>query len=287
MNPGETDGESGRRRRRWLWLPMIAMLLALVALPVAVLRDLPDSPPLDQVWMATFGTYGRIERMDHEVAALFFERSTSYMLGTVQLGDAVPSMSWADESAFERDLAAGVIPAQVRAVMYDPEYWPATPVDQQQHPVAAMQAFSEAARTAGYRVVITPHPNLVEVPGGDCVARADEVMERAFLRCGIPGQAAALADVVEVQAQFLEEQPDYYGQIVGVATSQARDANPDVVVLSGLSTRFAATPEILLDAWTAVHDVVDGHYLAMPEGIRPWVGARFLGLVAQTDETRG
>jgi len=286
MNPKGNDGGSRRRRSRWLWIPIIAMLLALAAVPVAVLRVLPDAPPLDQVWMATPGTYGRIERLDHDVAALFFERPTSYMLGALQLGDAVPSMSWADEAAFERDLAAGVIPAHVRAVMYDPEYWVATPVDQQQDPVAAMQAFSEAARAAGYQVVITPHPNLALVPGGDCVAQPGEAMERAFLRCGIQGQAAAVADVVEVQAQFLEEQPDYYAQIVRVATSQARDANPDVVVLSGLSTRFAATPQILLDAWTAVHEDVDGHYLAMPEGIRPWIATRFLGLVAQTDETR-
>lgn len=274
-------------RRRWLWVPMAVMLLALITVPVAVLRDLPDAPPLGQVWMATSGTYGRIERMDHDVAALFLEAPTSYMLGAARLGDAVPSMAWADESAFERDLEAGVIPARVRAVMYDPEYWPATPLPQQQHPVPAMRAFSEAARTAGYQVVITPHPNLVAVPGADCAAQEGEAIERAFLRCGLQGQAAALADVVEVQAQFLEEQPDYYAQIVTVAASQARDANPDVVVLSGLSTRFAATPEIMLNAWAAVNDVVDGHYLALPEGIRPWVATRFLGLVAQTQETPG
>jgi hypothetical protein len=37
----------------------------------------------------------------------------------------------------------------------------------------------------------------------------------------------------------------------------------------------------MLRAWDAVVDVVDGHYLAMPHGIRPWIATRFLSLLAE------
>ena len=47
---------------------------------------------------------------------------------------------------------------------------------------------------------------------------------------------------------------------VSATAARARDANPSVLVLSGLSTSpgFPATPEMLLDAWGSVADVVDG-----------------------------
>jgi hypothetical protein len=37
----------------------------------------------------------------------------------------------------------------------------------------------------------------------------------------------------------------------------------------------------MLRAWEAVSEVVDGHYLAMPSGIRPWIATRFLSLLAE------
>ncbi len=63
---------------------------------------------------------------------------------------------------------------------------------------------------------------------------------------------------------------------VGRAAEQARAANPAALVISGLSTRFASTAQTLVDAWTAVRAIVDGHYMAVPEGIRPEVATEFL-----------
>jgi hypothetical protein len=69
--------------------------------------------------------------------------------------------------------------------------------------------------------------------------------------------------------------------LVEAAAAQAREANPDVVVLAGLSTAFAPTPGTLLAAWDAVSDIVDGHYMAVPGGIRPEVAASFLRALAE------
>jgi catechol 2,3-dioxygenase-like lactoylglutathione lyase family enzyme len=160
--------------------------------------------------------------------------------------------------------------------MYDPERWADTPVVEQRDPVAAIRAFAAAARAAGYRVIVTPHPNLVGVPGAVCGPHPAESLEDAFLRCGITAAAARVADVVEVQAQYLETDPARYADVVGRAAEQARAANPAALVISGLSTRFATTAETLVDAWTAVRAIVDGHYMAVPEGIRPEVATEFL-----------
>ena len=51
-------------------------------------------------------------------------------------------------------------------------------------------------------------------------------------------------------------------------------------VIAGLSTRFATDPRVLVEAWMAVRDIVDGHYMAVPEGIRPEVAAAFLAQIA-------
>jgi hypothetical protein len=246
------------------------------------LRSVPASkagPPFGQVWIGTQGTIGRIHNIQDSLAERFFDAPTSYGLGG-GWQSSVPTESWASASAFIEDLDAGRIASATRAVMYDPEHWLATPVRERRDPVAAMAQFADAAREAGYAVVITPHPNLVDVPRATCGRAPDEAVEVAFLRCGIQAAAARVADVVEVQAQFLQENPSAYRALVERAAEQARAVNPDVIVLAGLSTRYAERGDVMLRAWDAVFGLVDGHYLAMPEGIRPLVAAEFLGLVS-------
>ena len=72
-----------------------------------------------------------------------------------------------------------------------------------------------------------------------------------------------------------------FRSFVEAEAAQARLANPNVVVLAGLSTRFASGPETLLNAWDSVTDIVDGHYMAVPEGIRPDIATAFLRMLAQ------
>jgi hypothetical protein len=261
--------------RRWVrWgVPLAVVLIAVaVAVPMTV-RSIPG-PPDGQTWVATLATIRRLHDQDDAVVAQFFERPTSFALGGYN--DAVPGASWASEAQFEADLAAGAIPAGTRAVMYDPERWADTPVVEQRDPVTAIRAFAAAARAAGYQVIVTPHPNLVGVPRAVCGPHKTESLEDAFLRCGITAAAARVADVVEVQAQYLEADPTRYADVVGGAVEQARAANPAALVISGLSTRFASTPQTLVDAWMAVRGIVDGHYMAVPEGIRPEVATEFL-----------
>ena len=262
-------------KRHWVrWGVPLALVLIAVAVAVPMTVRSSPGPPDGQTWVGTLATIRRLHDQDDAVVAQFFDRPTSFALGGY--GDAVSGASWASEAQFEADLAAGAIPAGTRAVMYDPERWADTPVVEQRDPVAATRAFAAAARAAGYQVIVTPHPNLVGVPGAVCGPHPAESLEDAFLRCGITGAAARVADVVEIQAQYLETDPARYADVVGRAAEQARAANPAALVISGLSTRFASTAQTLVDAWMAVRAIVDGHYMAVPEGIRPEVATEFL-----------
>src|SRR5262249_8039797 len=136
------------------------------------------------------------------------------------------------------------------------------------------------ARTHGYVVMITPHPSLVTVAGAACGAEPGEALDRAFVRCGIEADAGRYADVVEVQGQDLEADPDAYRGFGATCARQARAPNPGVLVLSGLSTNFASDPSTLYEAWRSVLGMVDGHYLNVPHGQRPDTALAFLRLVS-------
>ncbi|TMK12896.1 MAG: hypothetical protein E6G63_10840 [Actinobacteria bacterium] len=157
----------------WIFAPLLAALVGVAVVPEAFHARLPDAPPLHQRWMATPTTVERLRAIDPAIATLYFDRRGSYVLGG-GLEAATAAVGWADESQFERDLAAGAIRPDIRLVMYDPEGWPSTPLKEQRHPVAAMEAFAAAARSAGYGVIITPNPSLVDVAKADCMRSASK-----------------------------------------------------------------------------------------------------------------
>jgi hypothetical protein len=222
-----------------------------------------------EIWIATATTRGTLARLDSDAAAGLFGAPQSITLGE-PIG-APGALSWSSERRFARDVADGSIPSSVRIVLYDPEGWLATPPMERRSPILAMLAFGALARAKGYLPVITPHPSLMQVHGATCAEMAGETIEAAYLRCGIQAAAARAADIVEVQAQFLETDPDAYERFVSDAAAQARLANPGVQVISGISTSFTEDPQVLFTAWRSVRGVVDGHYLNVPNGLRPTV----------------
>jgi hypothetical protein len=84
--------------------------------------------------------------------------------------------------------------------------------------------------------------------------------------------------VIETQAQTLQREPDRYRAFVAETVRLARAVEPDVQVLSGLSTHpgYPATVAMLQEAWASVRDLVDGHYLSLARLRRTEVAAAFL-----------
>jgi hypothetical protein len=286
--PVRVAAERPRARKRPVGVPGGALMLAVVSLmslgraPAAVSSELatPRAAPFAQIWVGTARTAATLAAIDPAATEVFLGASTSATLGG--FGGSMLAAGWASEAQFAADLTAGRVPPDVRIAMYDPEGWEATPLDERVDPVAAMRAFATLAHRHGLLAMITPHPNLVAVPGATCREHVGETQTAAFLRCGITAEAARFADVVEVQAQSLEADPAAYAAFVTEAAVQARAANPGVLVLSGLSTNFTSDPGVLYRAWTSVRSVVDGHYLNVPLGVRPAVATTFLRMLART-----
>lgn len=229
-------------------------------------------------WVTSAGTIAAIAAEDRQVADRVFGSADAVALGGWP--GATTGRAWASAERFADDVAAGAIADDVTVVMYDPEGWEATPLPERLDPLTHIAAFGELARSNGYSVMVTPHPNLVSVPGSVHAPRAGETREAAYLRSGIVEASAAIADVYETQAQNHQRDPATYRAFVRETARLARLANPDVQVLSGLSTHpgYPATAEMLRDAWECVRDVVDGHYLSLARRRLPSVAARFLSM---------
>lgn len=230
------------------------------------------------------GTIEAIAAVDPDVVSRSFENAETVALGGWP--GATSGMAWGSHERFAADVEAGAIPDGVRVAMYDPEGWERTPMDERLDPIGSIQRFAALARSNAYEVMITPHANLVTVPGSPHAPKRGESREDAYLRSGIIEAAAASADAVETQAQKMQDDPNAYRAFVAQTARVARGANPDVQVLSGLSTHpgYPATVEMLTEAWRSVSDVVDGHYLSLAKLRRVEIAAEFLARVAGASE---
>ena len=232
---------------------------------------------MGQRWVVMPGTIRAIAAVDEDVATRVFGSSDAIALGGWP--GATTGQAWASYSQFADDVASGAISDDVEVAMYDPESWAATPLAERLDPLGSIEAFCDLAHAHGYFVLITPHPNLVEVPGSVHAPRANETREAAYLRSGITEVSAVHADAVETQAQKLQRDTAAYRDLVAATARLARDVKQDIQFLSGLSTHpgYPATAKMLRDAWASVRDVVDGHYLSLGRHLRrPGVAASLL-----------
>ena len=157
----------------------------------------------------------------------------------------------------------------VAAVLYDPESWPMTPRAEQIDPVAAVCRAAVIAHAHGKLLIATPAVDLLRrvAPGA---ARHGQRF-RAFEQRGWLAAMAKCANVVEIQAQGAEANPALFRQFVDTEARQARAANPDVLVLAGISTNpdgRRVSAQQLVAAVQAVRPAVNGFWLNIPAGGR-------------------
>jgi hypothetical protein len=177
--------------------------------------------------------------------------------------DATPVVTYSSVPELSSALADNTLPAGTGAVLYDPEAWSYTPADEQHDPVQAATQAARLAHAHGLKIIVAPALNLTTVldPGSSAPRW------RTFLNLGLAGPMAKVADTVELQAQSLERDPAAYATFVREAAVQARDANPNVTVLAGLSTNppgAAVDSQQLTGAIEASRADVDGYWLNIP-----------------------
>jgi hypothetical protein len=203
---------------------------------------------------------------------------------------AEPVVDFASAAALESAVNAGQLPSGTFGVLYDPETWAFTPLAEQQNPVQAAKAAAAVAHAHGLRLIVTPAIDLASVldPSGTGPEW------RQFLDLDLVGRLAKVADVVELQAQSLEQNTSVYTAFVQAAAAQANAARPGIDLLGGLSTNPSGVvidaAELMADI-PATRPVVDGYWLNVPapgpqcpacHAAQPAVAAQVLALTPLT-----
>jgi hypothetical protein len=176
---------------------------------------------------------------------------------------AEPVVTFASAAALESAISAGKLPPGIFGVLYDPEAWAFTPVAEQQNPVQAATAAAAVAHAHGLRFIVAPAIDLASVL--DPTAAGTEW--RQFLDLDLVGRLAKVADIVELQAQSLEQETSVYTAFVRAAAAQASAARSGIDLLAGLSTNPPGVaidaPELTADIG-ATRSVVGGYWLNVP-----------------------
>jgi hypothetical protein len=184
---------------------------------------------------------------------------------------AISFVSFAKFDALREGLQNGKVGPDIRGVMYDYEKWQFTPEEEQRDSARYVKQAADLVHARGLEFLTAPALNLVtamEPEDGGLPAKNGERRYEAYLRLGIAATAARYADVFDIQAQGFERNPERYADFVRRAAAQARQANPRVVVLAGVSTQPSGqdvSADDILNAIAATRDVVDGYWFNIPQ----------------------
>lgn len=176
------------------------------------------------------------------LARRYFDSRDTFVVGTRAEQDMVPrgfrslpALTYTSLRAFERDVHFGAIDPRVAAVVYDPEAWARTPAAERRDPVASMRRFSRLAARWGYGPIVAPGRDLVLAPESGCGKREGEILDQAYLRCGITAGAVGAESFV-IQAAPQELELDQMHALLRGSLLQLRKSAPEVGLLSSLST---------------------------------------------------
>ncbi len=163
------------------------------------------------------------------------------------------------------------LPKYVKAILYDDEPWALTPPYEYDHYRRIYKELSELIHDDNHMLFIVP-----PVPS----ARALKV--------------AKYADVVDIQAQYAQSSTSRYNNTIAWKARKVAQANPDAIILSGISTNPSAgipDPRTLVMIVDKTYGkLVNGFWLNEPDGggtkscphchpLRADIGRKFLSLL--------
>ena len=163
----------------------------------------PASAATTTNWIMTGWNIHQLDQLKPAIASHFFNTPGSYATGpnaaTSPVSDGFTTsgvLAYTSYAQFAADIASHAIAPTYSWVMYDPEYWSATPLNEQQNPAQYMQEFGQLAHANGLKVIRPPAATWAWSPAPPARKTPGENLDHWFLRCNIPGAAAADADMV-------------------------------------------------------------------------------------------
>jgi hypothetical protein len=230
-------------------------------LAAATLGVAPASAAITSNWVLTGWNIHQLNQLNPAVASHFFNTPSSYATGpnaaTSPVGDGFATtgvLVYNSYAQFAADIASHAISTAYTWVMYDPEYWAQTPLNEQQNPAVYLQQFGQLAHANGLKVIEAPGRDLGLVPGSACPETRGESLDHWFLRCNIPGAAAATGDMLVVQDQVNTTNPAEFDLLYNTSRAEARAANPQVVTDAEVSTTYGTASQMATAAKSAHAD---------------------------------
>ena len=270
---GAPSAPAGRHRLRG-WRPRTTRAKAGLAAVAAVgatglalaLVAGPAGASTKPAWAMTAGNVQTLSGVDPSTASYFFNTATAYGSGASLVKTPVqahyattPVLSYTSYAQFQADLTSGAITYPYKWVMYDPENWAATPVNEQQDPVKYMTLFGQLAHANGLKVIQAPALDLATVTGSVLPRQAGESADQWFVRVNIAGKASAAGDIFQLQDESNTTAGGQYSYMYNTTASQAQAANASVKVFSEVSTVNGTAAQMA----TAAQSISpDGYYVA-------------------------
>ena len=269
---GEANAPASCHRIRGRHLRTIGAKIGVAALATVSAASLaltltagPAGAAVKPAWIMTGGNIQSLSQQDSATTSHFFNTATAYGTGAslvktpVQAGYATtPVLSYTSYAQFQSDIQNGAITYPYKWVMYDPELWSQTPVNEQQDPVRYMTLFGQLAHANGLKVIQAPARDLGCVTGSVLPRNAGESVNAWFVRVNIAGAAAAAGDIFLFQDESNTTGGEY-ASMYNTTASQARAANAKVKAFSEVSTSNGTAAQM---AAAAQSISPDGFYVA-------------------------
>ncbi len=260
-----------RARSRFLGITAAAAISAGALLGPVLASTAPASAATTPGWLMGAGTLAGITAQDPSTASQLLNTPTAYGAGSSLVGNPIqtglattPVLSYTSYAQFSSDIQNARISFPYQWVMFDPEKWSQTPLNEQQSPARYMALFGQLAHANGLKVIMAPAMDLGYVPGSVNPRLPGERITHWYLRANIAGAAAAAGDIVNVQTESQTTNLPQFDWLFNNAAAQARAANPSVQVFAEVST-VNGTPQQMATAAQSVSP--DGYYVAAPGAI--------------------
>jgi hypothetical protein len=264
---GRRHPRGRRARNRVLGLTAAAALTAAALLGTALGAG-AASAATTPGWLMGAGTLAGINAADPALTAQVLSTPATYGAGSSLSGNpiqpglaATPVLGYTSYAQFAADIQNSQISFPYKWVMYDPEEWAQTPLNEQQNPARYMTLFGQLAHAHGLKVIMAPAMDLGYVPGAVTPRLPGEAITTWYLRANIAGAAAAAGDIVNVQTESQTTSLPAFDSLFNGAATQARAANSAVQVFAEVSTVNGTLAQMTAAAQSISPN---GYYIAAP-----------------------
>jgi hypothetical protein len=276
--PARTALGCERRPRRWRPLTKtlakvgtsVVAVMAVVGVSGLALASSanPAAAATKPAWFMTAGNIQQLSLLQPATTSYFFNTPAAYGAGAslvktpIQAGYATtPVLAYTSYAQFSWDIRNGNIQFPYEWVMYDPENWSQTPLNEQQDPIKYMNLFGQLAHANGLKVVQAPARDLAYVTGSVIPRLSGESASHWFVRVNIAGSVAPATNIFLLQDESNTTDLTQYDWLYNNVASQARAANPYIKAYSEVSTVNGTAAQMVAAARSISPD---GFYVAAP-----------------------